>query len=129
MKTTSPLTDAYDLLLQQVQRMQQLAAAGDWAELIQEASGYVINIEALKRHEVNIIENEHERQRRRDLIARIIKIDHEIRDALMARRDELGRLLEQEKHQAGVKNNTAAKRYLDVASVYQASERLGKSVL
>lgn len=128
MKTTSPLINAYELLFQQLQRMQRLAVAGDWAELIQEASGYVLNIEVLQRNEINVTESEAEKQRRRDLLALIIKLDKEIRDVLIARRDELGRLLEQEKNQTSIKNNTATKRHADVAAIYQASERLGKSV-
>lgn len=129
MKNTSPLINAYELIFQQLQRMQQLAVAGDWAELIQEASGYVLNIEVLQRNEINVTESEAEKQRRRDLLALIIKLDKEIRDVLIARRDELGRLLEQEKHQTpGNKNNMATKRNADVAAIYQASERLGKSV-
>ena len=125
---TLPLVEPYELLLQQVEHMQTLAAAGYWVALIQEASAYVINVEALKRAEAYLPQDEVSKSRRRELLERILAIDVEIRSKLSTRRDELSELLEQssQPRNTGRTINTG-KNSSSVAAMYQAFERFGKS--
>lgn len=124
-----PLVEPYELILQQLERMQSLASSGDWMALVQEASLYVMNIEAMKRDPVPLPESEGAQSYRRELLERIVVLDADIRAKLVARRDELGKLLGQADPLRAAASSSAKQRSSNAAMYKKASAQLGKPAL
>lgn len=84
---------AYEQLLQRSARMLAWAREGDWANLVQEESVYVVAVEKLKSLEIESKLDHEGRQRKADLLERILEQDAEVRQRLELRRDELSVLM------------------------------------
>lgn len=87
------LLDAYAKLLVRVNHMRELANAEQWAELIEQRSNYVVLVEELRTLDVTVVLDAQGRQRKSELLEQILEHDVEIRRRLVARRDELGKLI------------------------------------
>ncbi|WP_404464754.1 flagellar protein FliT [Vreelandella aquamarina] len=91
--TQQALLDAYAKLLVRVNHMHELANAEQWAELIEQRSNYVVLVEELRTLDVTVTLDAKGRQRKSELLEQILEHDVEIRRRLVARRDELGKLI------------------------------------
>lgn len=87
------LLDAYSKLLVRVHHMHELANAEQWAELIEQRSNYVVLVEELRELDVTVVLDAQGKQRKSELLEQILEHDVEIRRRLVARRDELGKLI------------------------------------
>ena len=87
------LLDAYAKLLVRVNHMHELADAEQWAELIEQRSNYVVLVEELRELDANVTLDAAGKQRKTELLEHILEHDVEIRRRLVARRDELGKLI------------------------------------
>tara|TARA_B100000745_G_scaffold300244_1_gene253497 strand:- start:2802 stop:3224 length:423 start_codon:yes stop_codon:yes gene_type:complete len=87
------LLDAYEKLLVRVNDMHEFADAEQWAELIEQRSNYVMLVEELRELDAHVMLDAAGKQRKTELIEHILEHDVEIRRRLVARRDELGRLI------------------------------------
>ncbi|MDT8398939.1 MAG: flagellar protein FliT [Pseudomonadales bacterium] len=83
----------YESLLERSARMIKLARAGDWPVLIEEESQYIVESERLGRLETDAELSEGMQVRKATLLEGIFENDLEIRQCLVARRDELNKLL------------------------------------
>ncbi|MBD3894459.1 flagellar protein FliT [Halomonas sp. ML-15] len=73
--------------------MLKLARDEAWGELIELQSRYVIEVERLSRMEQELVLDAPHRQRKAALLEAILERDREVRERLVARRDELGALI------------------------------------
>lgn len=87
------LIEAYAKLLICVTKMHELANAEQWAELIEQRTHYVMSVEALRKHDEETVLDDDGRRRKTELLESILEHDVEIRRRLVARRDELGKLI------------------------------------
>ena len=87
------LLDAYAKLLVRVHYMHELANAEKWAELIEQRSNYVVLVEEVRELDVTVMLDAQAKQRKSELLEQILEHDVEIRRRLVARRDELGKLI------------------------------------
>ncbi|CAH1042569.1 flagellar protein FliT [Halomonas sp. TD01] len=87
------LIDAYAKLLTCVTQMHELANAEQWAELIEQRTHYVMSVEALRKRDSETVLDDDARKRKAELLESILEHDVEIRRRLVARRDELGKLI------------------------------------
>lgn len=87
------LIDAYAKLLTCVTKMHELAHAEQWAELIEQRTHYVMSVEALRQRDEQTVLDDDGRKRKTELLESILEHDVEIRRRLVARRDELGKLI------------------------------------
>lgn len=93
MTAANEVLAGYERLLQRSARMLGWAREGEWANLVQEESIYVVAVEDLKRLEVDCEMDRANLQRKADLLERILEQDAEIRQRLESRRDELSELI------------------------------------
>ncbi|MCQ4347279.1 flagellar protein FliT [Pseudomonas stutzeri] len=93
MASQSQVIDAYQQLLRQSQRMLEYARQGDWANLVLEKSRYLVELENVAQSERRLGIEGGDRLRRACLLEQILELEAEIRGCLLARRDELGRLI------------------------------------
>jgi len=87
------LIDTYAALLDSVMHMHQLADNGQWAELIEQRTHYVMLVEKLRELDASVTLDASAQQYKAELLEAILEQDVEIRQQLIARRDELGRLI------------------------------------
>lgn len=92
-KSENALLDGYITLLNRVEHMHELANAEQWAELIEHRTNYVLLVEKLRELDANVVLDAEAQQRKADLLERILEHDVDIRRRLVARRDELGKLI------------------------------------
>nr|WP_297457442.1 flagellar protein FliT [uncultured Halomonas sp.] len=83
----------YERLQQHSARMLAWAREGDWANLVEEESSYVMAVETLKQREQGCQFDHDGLVHKANLLERILEQDAEIRQHLEARRDELSELL------------------------------------
>ncbi|GHA84510.1 flagellar protein FliT [Modicisalibacter luteus] len=93
MTAANEVLAGYEKLLQRSARMLAWARQGEWAQLVQEESVYVVAVENLKRLEAECMLDSASMQRKADLLERILEQDVEVRQCLEARRDELSGLI------------------------------------
>lgn len=98
------LLAGYEALLRRCAQMLAAARSDDWPALLEHESAYVDAVEHLGRVEAGLTLDATEQERKAELLERILEHDFEIRERLLARRDELGRLI------AGVERGHAARR-------------------
>ncbi|NHN78492.1 flagellar protein FliT [Azotobacter chroococcum] len=120
------LIASYELLLQQSKGMLELARRGDWAALLQEKSCGLVDAESLRQLEARISLGQREQQRKFELLEQILALDAEIRTHLLARRDELGRLIVSSGRQREL--NRTYRPGVGAAPVYQAADRFDKGL-
>lgn len=87
------LIDTYTALLDSVMYMHELADNDQWAELIDQRTHYVLLVEKLRELDTSVTLGPSAQQRKAELLEAILEQDVEIRRQLIARRDELGRLI------------------------------------
>ncbi|SNY98058.1 flagellar protein FliT [Halomonas sp. hl-4] len=87
------LLDTYAALLDSVMHMHQLADKDQWAELIDQRTHYVLLVEKLRELDASVTLDAAAQQHKAELLEAILEQDVEIRRQLIARRDELGRLI------------------------------------
>ncbi|QNI01530.1 flagellar protein FliT [Halomonas sp. SH5A2] len=87
------LIDTYAALLDSVMHMHELADNDQWAELIDQRTHYVLLVEKLRELDTSVTLESSAQQRKAELLEAILEQDVEIRRQLIARRDELGRLI------------------------------------
>lgn len=83
----------YETLLSLVEEMHDLAKAEQWAELIDQRTKYVVLVEQLRELDTTAALDEPAQKRKAELLESILEHDVEIRRRLLARRDELGKLI------------------------------------
>lgn len=88
------LLTSYETLLSRVEHMHELANAEQWAELIDQRTNYVILVEQLRELDMTVPLDTAAQQRKAELLESILEHDVDIRRRLVARRDELGKLIE-----------------------------------
>lgn len=93
MVSQASVIESYRQLLLQSQRMLEFARLGDWPNLVLEKSRYVVALEEVARCERQLGVEGGDRLRRASLLEQILEMEVEIRGCLLARRDELGRLI------------------------------------
>lgn len=91
--TPQALIEAYEGLLVHVTQMHELASAEQWVELIEQRTYYVKRVETLRELDSTVILDGPAKLRKAELLERILGFDVEIRRRLVARRDELGKLI------------------------------------
>lgn len=91
--TQATLLATYSELLESVSHMLELAQDEQWAELIDQRSRYVALVENVKALDAAVALDAAGRQRKADLLERILEHDVDIRRQLVARREELGKLI------------------------------------
>lgn len=87
------LLNNYETLLSRVENMHELANAEQWAELIDQRTSYVVLVDQLREQDKTVVLDVAARQRKAELLERILEHDVDIRRRLVARRDELGKLI------------------------------------
>lgn len=87
------LLACYEALLERSTRMLAKAREEAWEALIEEESRYVQEVERLAREDQGQALDAAQRERKADLLERILEQDMEVRRHLVARRDELGELI------------------------------------
>lgn len=87
------LLASYEALLSSVEYMHELANAEQWAELIEQRTSYVVLVEQLRELDATVLLDPAAQQRKAELLESILEHDVDIRRRLVARRDELGKLI------------------------------------
>lgn len=87
------LIDTYAALLESVTHMHQLADNDQWADLIEQRTHYVLLVDKLRELDAAVTLEPSAQQQKAELLEAILEQDVEIRRQLIARRDELGRLI------------------------------------
>jgi flagellar protein FliT len=99
MSAAPQLIESYELLLQQSNRMMKIARCGDKYRMMMKKSRGLIDVERLSQADAQSGLDRHEQLRRMELLEQILELDAEIRSRLMARRDELGTLIDVSRRQ------------------------------
>ncbi|MGQ7262335.1 flagellar protein FliT [Vreelandella sp. V005] len=87
------LLASYEALLSSVEHMHELANAEKWADLIEQRTNYVVLVEQLRELDATVLLDAAAQQRKAELLESILEHDVDIRRRLVARRDELGKLI------------------------------------
>lgn len=91
--TQQALLEAYAKLLVRATHMHELANAEQWPELIEQRTHYVSLVEELRELDKKVELDAHAKMRKAELLESILEHDVEIRRRLVARREELGKLI------------------------------------
>lgn len=110
------LLENYETLLSRVEYMHELANAEQWAELIDQRTSYVVLVEQLRELDATVVLDVPAQQRKAELLESILEHDVDIRRHLLARRDELGKLIgvtqrQRDLHRAYAPQQSAAASY------------------
>lgn len=89
----------YETLLQQTRCMLEATNRQEWETLVSYEADYVLQTEQLKRLDATVPLTEAHQRRKAELIERILENNLHVRDRLMARRDELGELIDTSRRQ------------------------------
>lgn len=87
------LLESYAALLTSVEYMHELSNTEQWAELIDQRTSYVVQVEKLRELDATVVLDASGQQRKAALLESILEHDVDIRRRLVARRDELGKLI------------------------------------
>ncbi len=85
---------SYEALLRYSHVMLSHARTGDWDALLASETRYVVQVETLARLEQGVTMSGEHADRKADLLAAILRNDLEVRECLVARRNELGELIQ-----------------------------------
>ncbi|WP_242597113.1 flagellar protein FliT [Billgrantia sulfidoxydans] len=99
MSTTRAVLDGYTRLRQQVAVMLELARAGEWDALIERQSGYLQLVDRVRQLDKDARLDHEGLQCKAELLEAILADDLAIREQLMARRSELGQLMDTSRRQ------------------------------
>jgi flagellar protein FliT len=92
-KAQQTLLNSYETLLSRVEHMHKLANVEQWEELIDQRTNYVLLVEQLRELDATVLLDAAAQQRKAELLERILEHDVDIQRRLVARRDELGKLI------------------------------------
>ncbi|MFQ3788088.1 flagellar protein FliT [Halomonas sp. A29] len=121
MSTAGALLDGYARLRQQVAIMLELARAGEWDALIERQSGYLQLADRIRQLDQETTLDHEGVQRKADLLEAILADDLTIREQLMARRNELGHLMDTSRRQRDLHRSYGKQ----ASSVVEASDKFG----
>lgn len=85
--------ESYERLLLQSQRMHECALRGDWEAILELKSQGLIDEETLRREEAGVQLDEPGRQRKFELLRRILELEVQVRNCLAERQSQLGALI------------------------------------
>lgn len=97
--TPQAVLQGYETLLDRTQDMLAAARAADWPALLEQEGAYTHQVDRLARLEAGLALTPAQSQRKAALLERILAHDREIRERLVARRDELGRRIDTSRRQ------------------------------
>ncbi len=95
----SAVLEGYVELRQQVAIMRELARAGEWDALVERQSTYLELGDRIRRLDAQAELDQQAAQRKAELLEAILTDDLAIREQLLARRQELGQLIESSRRQ------------------------------
>ncbi|WP_232090268.1 flagellar protein FliT [Billgrantia diversa] len=101
--------------------MLELARAGEWDALIERQSGYLQLADHLRQLDKEAVLDDDGKQCKAALLEAILADDLEIREQLMARRSELGQLMDTSRRQRDLHRSYGKQ----AASVVDASDKFG----
>lgn len=87
------LLAAYRALRETSARMLALARSGEWEALVEQESRYLVQVERIRRMDAQQSLSGERAASKAALLEQILEQDMEIRQCLVSRRDELGRLI------------------------------------
>lgn len=121
MSPTRAVLDGYVRLRQQVAVMLELARSGEWDALIERQSDYLQLADRLRQLDKEAVLDPQGLQRKAELLEAILADDLAIREQLMARRSELGHLMDTSRRQRDLHRSYGKQ----AASVVDASDKFG----
>ncbi|MCE8014856.1 flagellar protein FliT [Halomonas sp. MCCC 1A17488] len=121
MSTTRAVLDGYTRLRQQVAVMLELARAGEWDALIERQSGYLQLVDRVRQLDKDARLDHEGLQCKAELLEAILADDLAIREQLMARRSELGQLMDTSRRQRDLHRSYGKQ----AASVIDAAGKFG----
>lgn len=86
--------EAYEALLARSSRMLDAVRAADWDALIRQESEYIVQVDRLRHMDTELSLGGEALEHKAELLEQILEQDLEIRRSLLARRDELGQLID-----------------------------------
>ncbi|WP_187774594.1 flagellar protein FliT [Billgrantia pellis] len=124
MTTARAVIDGYAELRQQVATMLALANEGDWEALIEQQAGYLQLTDRLRQLDDQSNLNREDAQRKAELLEAILADDLAIREHLVARRTELGQLMDATRRQRDLHRSYGKQ----AATVVDAANQFGQRV-
>ncbi|MDX5376344.1 MAG: flagellar protein FliT [Halomonas sp.] len=121
MSTTRAVLDGYTRLRRQVAVMLELARAGEWDALIERQSGYLQLVDRIQQLDKETVLDHESQQSKAELLEAILADDLAIREHLMARRSELGQLMDTSRRQRDLHRSYGKQ----AASLVDASDKFG----
>lgn len=99
---------SYQMLLQYTRNMLTYAREGNWSALLDFEARYVVQVETLARLEQDVVLSEEEADCKADLLATILSNGRAVREHLVARRDELGGLMQTQRNRRDLNRSYGA---------------------
>ncbi|MCE8034506.1 MAG: flagellar protein FliT [Halomonas sp.] len=121
MSSSRALLDGYVRLRQQVAIMLELARAGEWDALIERQSDYLQLVDRIRHLDQEAVLDDEQKRCKADLLEAILDDDLAIREQLMARRSELGHLMDTSRRQRDLHRSYGKQ----AASVFDAADKFG----
>lgn len=121
MSSSRALLDGYVRLRQQVAIMLELARAGEWDALIERQSDYLQLVDRIRHLDQEAVLDDEQKRCKADLLEAILDDDLAIREQLMARRSELGHLMDASRRQRDLHRSYGKQ----AASVFDATDKFG----
>ncbi len=125
MSTSFAVLDGYARLRQQVAVMLELARAGEWDALIDRQTGYLQLADRIQQLDKEAVLDHDSLQRKAELLEAILSDDLAIREQLMARRSELGQLMDSSRRQRDLHRSYGKQ----ATSVVDAADKFGPGTL
>ncbi|QJQ96557.1 MULTISPECIES: flagellar protein FliT [Halomonadaceae] len=119
-KAQELLLRGYESLNERSVRILELARQEDWVAVVQEESLYLIDVERLNRMESGLVLDDDGRERKAALLEHILERDCEVRKRLIARREELGKLM-------GISNGGSAGQVIEASQAFGQGGPQGNS--
>ncbi|WP_242597415.1 flagellar protein FliT [Billgrantia antri] len=101
--------------------MLELARAGEWDALIERQSGYLQLVDRIQQLDKETVLDRESQQSKAELLEAILADDLAIREHLMARRSELGQLMDTSRRQRDLHRSYGKQ----AASLVDASDKFG----
>ncbi|WP_231613406.1 flagellar protein FliT [Halomonas sp. BC04] len=124
MTTARAVLEGYAQLRQQVAIMLELARAGEWDALIERQAGYLQLADRLRQLDREVELDIDGAQRKAELLEAILADDLAIREQLVARRDELGQLMDSSRRQRDLHRSYGKQ----ASSVVSGSDDFGQGI-
>lgn len=102
------MLNAYQVLLQYTQNMLAHAREGNWTALLDFEARYIVQVETLARLEQDVVLSGEEADHKADLLAAILRNGQMVREYLVARRNELGELMQTQRNRRDLNRSYGA---------------------